>query len=78
MEIPHYYSLITNHNMKKEEKYHVTLVHQEESESYIEIITNSLANALVAARGWLMLGFDSIRVDIYNQEGFLVESYIKP
>lgn len=61
---------------KKEVIYHVSLSYSDESESWIEMKAECLADVMMAARGWLMASFAD-KVTIYDEEGFAVEAYIK-
>lgn len=61
---------------KKEKTYHVSLLYSDESESWIEMKAESLADVMMAARGWLMVSL-AYKVIIYDEEGFAIESYVK-
>lgn len=66
-----------NKNPKKDRLYHVILSCSDESESCIEMKSEHLADIMMAARGWLMTSLAANKVTIYNEEGFVIESYMK-
>lgn len=61
---------------KKEVTYHVSLSYSDESESWIDMTAECLADVMMAARGWLMASLAD-KVIIYDEDGFAVESYVK-
>lgn len=56
--------------------YHVSLTYNNDSESWIDMRAESLADVMMAARGWL-LSSSAYKVIIYDEEGFAIQSYIK-
>jgi hypothetical protein len=66
-----------NKNPIKDKLFHVSLSYGDESVSYIEMKSEHLADIMMAARGWLITSLAADKVTIYNEEGFVVESYIK-
>lgn len=66
-----------NKNPKKDRLYHVILSCSDESVSCIEMKSECLADIMMAARGWLMTSLVANKVTIYNEEGFVIDSYIK-
>lgn len=65
--------------MKKETKtYSVFLKYDDrEPESFMEMKSESLADVMMAARGWLMCSLTATRVVVYDEEGWDVASYVK-